>query len=346
MRYGSSRLLFALLSSAVPLLSLNEVRGAPASNKKHVRIAVIGSTPPSVDAKLPDKQVVKRVIDFWRGRLRQVLPDKPDLIVIPECSDRPSGWGGERLRRYYKGRGHTVERFFSEVARKNHCYVVYPAVRRLEDGKWYNTSTLIDRNGKVVGRYKKNFPTIGEIENGIRPGTEAVVLPCDFGRVGFAICFDLNFDELLRRYAVLRPDLIVFCSMYHGGLRQAQWAYACRAHFVGAIMRSCPSQIRDPLGRVLASTTNYFDFAVTEINLDCALAHLDYNWSRLRRLKEKYGPQVRISDPGFVGSVLITSEHPTLTVEDMLQEFAIEKLDHYLDRAREVRKRALKESDT
>jgi len=77
--------------------------------------------------------------------------------------------------------------------------------------------------------------TLPETESGILYGREAPVFDCDFGRVAFAICFDLNFDELRLKYVKAKPDLIVFSSVYHGGLMQAYWAYSCRAHFIGAV---------------------------------------------------------------------------------------------------------------
>jgi hypothetical protein len=63
------------------------------------------------------------------------------------------------------------------------------------------------------------------------------------------------------------------------------------------------------------------------------LAHLDYNWERLRKLKAKYGPKVTISDPGCLGSVLISGEHETIGVDEMIKEFEIELLDDYFARA-------------
>ena len=298
------------------------------TKKSIVTIATIGSGPPSVAADAEPQAIVDRMIAHWRGRFAQVLPDKPDLIVVPEVCDRPPGFKDERLRRYYQVRGNQIRDFFAEVARQNNCYVVYSANRLMRDGTRRNSSILIDRKGNVAGIYNKNHPTIGEIDGGILCGKDAPVIECDFGRVAMAICFDLNFDELRLKYAAAKPDLILFSSMYHGGLMQAYWAYSCRCHFVGAIAgRGTFSEIRNPLGQVVASTTNYFDYAVATVNLDCALVHLDYNWDRLRKLKAKYGPKVAISDPGCLGAVLITSEHESKTTDDMIQEFSIERLD-------------------
>ena len=67
------------------------------------------------------------------------------------------------------------------------------------------------------------------------------------------------------------------------------------------------------------------------------LAHLDFNWAKLRALKEKYGEKVTISDPGEVGSVLLTSEHETIGIDEMVKEFEITLLDEYLDNSRAYR---------
>jgi len=305
-----------------------------ARKKSYVKIATLGPRSISVGSSVSPQKSVDKMIAHWRSRFAQVLPDKPDLIVVPEACDRPSGLSQEKLPEYYKVRKNQVQNYFAQVARENHCYMVYSAYRLMPAGSKRNSSVLIDRQGQIVGVYNKNHPTIGEIEKGVLCGKEAPVFETDFGRVAFAICFDLNFDELRLKYVKAKPDLIIFSSMYHGGMMQAYWAYSCRCHFVGAIAgKDTPSQIRDPLGRVVASTTNYFDYAVAAVNLDCTLAHLDYNWSRLRNVKSKYGPKVNITDPGFLGSVLISSEHEKITVDEMVQEFKIELLDDYFARA-------------
>jgi len=298
-----------------------------------VKIATLGPRPLNVGGSVKPQEAVNRVIAHWKGRFAQVLPDRPDLIVVPEACDRPSGFSGEKRLEYYRVRKDQVQKFFAKVARENKCYMVYSAAREMEDGTWRNSSVLIDRVGKVTGIYNKNHVVIEETtKSGILCGRDAPVIECDFGRVAFAICFDLNFDELRLKYVKAKPDLLIFSSMYHGGLMQSYWAYSCRSHFVGAIA-GLPCEIRSPLGRVIASNTNYFDYAVATVNLDCRLAHLDYNWGRLRAMKAKYGPKVKITDPGYLGSVLITSEHDTISVDEMIGEFEIELLDDYMARA-------------
>jgi predicted amidohydrolase len=278
------------------------------------------------------------MIGFWQDQLQQVLPDKPDLIVLPEACDRPRGLNMEEQIKYFEVRKNQVLNYFRSVAKKNQCYIAFGTKRQIEDGSWRNSCIILNREGEIEGIYNKNFPTIGELEAGIKAGNTAPVFNLDFGTVGCAICFDLNFVELLRKYQETKPDIIIFPSMYHGGLVQSYWAYTTRAFFVSAGgFREFPSEIRNPLGDVIATTTNYFDFAVTTINLDYRLVHLDYNWNKLRALKQKYGSSVTIYDPGKVGSVLITSEHDDISADEMVREFDIELLDDYFERARAIR---------
>ncbi|MEA2062798.1 MAG: carbon-nitrogen hydrolase family protein [Gemmatimonadota bacterium] len=298
-----------------------------------VRIATLGPRPFPIDANMEPRKIVEKAIEHWRYKFSQVLADRPDLIIVPEACDRPSNFPRDKRLEYYRVRKNKVRDFFVKVAKENHCYIVYSAAREIEDGTWRNSSVLIDRKGDIAGIYNKNHVVVEETtEYGILCGSDAPVFECDFGRVAFAICFDLNFDELRMKYVKAKPDLIIFSSMYHGGLMQAYWAYSCRCHFAGAVA-GLPSEIRNPLGQVIASTTNYFDYVVADVNLDCRLVHLDYNWSRLRLLKSKYGSKVTITDPGFLGAVLISSEDEEISVDEMIKEFEIELLDDYMARA-------------
>src|SRR5690606_5272866 len=113
-------------------------------------------------------------------------------------------------------------------------YIAFGSIHKTKAGL-RNSLILLDRKGKLAGTYNKNFPTIYEMDAGIIPGKEVSVIQCDFGKVALAICFDLNFDELRLQYAKAKPDIVLFSSVYHGGLMQGAWAYSCRSYFVSAI---------------------------------------------------------------------------------------------------------------
>ncbi|MEQ4486492.1 carbon-nitrogen hydrolase family protein [Cohnella silvisoli] len=288
-----------------------------------------------VESEADVEASIQQIERYLTQRIGQVLPDQPDLIVLPECCDMPSGLAEDALQNYYRARGERIRDALSLIAKQNSCYIAYPSIRLDSDDKWWNSVQLLDRNGDVAGVYNKNHPVIIEIdENQIQCGKETPVIECDFGRVAFAICFDLNFDELRLKYVRENPDLILFPSMFHGGFMQQYWAYSCRAHFVGAIAGGLPSSIVSPVGQVVSSTSSYYDFVSATINLDCAVVHLDYNRGKLEAIRQKYGKKVRVTDPGYVGSVLLSSETEEFSTEDLVREFEIEKLDDYMARSR------------
>jgi len=329
------------LTAKIQYPKILDVNRNLSKKKSCVKIATIAASPLTIDPKTRPQKVVDKIIAHWRKKFAQVLPDKPDLIVVPEACDRPAGFSLDKRLKYYRVRKNHVRDYFASVAKENNCYIVYSAARQTEDGSWRNSSIMLDRKGRIAGIYNKNHLVIKEnTQAGILYGEDAPVIDCDFGRVAFAICFDLNFDELRTKYVKAKPDLIIFNSMYHGGLMQPYWAYSCRSHFVAAVAGQ-PSQIYNPLGQVITSTTNYFDFAVATVNLDCRLAHLDHNWDRLKAMKIKYGPQVKITDPGRLGAVLISSQSEDVTVDEMIKEFKIELLDDYMKRSLNHRHQSL-----
>lgn len=282
---------------------------------------------------LPPEEAVNKMMDFWAKQLDQVLPDMPDLIVLPEACDRYEDMNIDDRAKYYTARGDRMLKFFSGKAKENNCYIAYSAAFQVSDGTFRNCTQLIDREGEVAGIYSKNHVVIEETtQYGILCGKNADLIETDFGTVACAICFDLNFNELRLKYVAKKPDLILFSSMYHGGLMQAYWAYSCRAHFVGSV-NNLPSAIISPSGETLAETTNYFHHVTHTVNLDCKLVHLDYNWEKITAAKEKYGRGFTMKDPGYLGSVLLTSELEDVTIEDIIEEFEIEVLDDYMERA-------------
>jgi predicted amidohydrolase len=308
---------------------------------RSVTISCVSGIPIKSGEEEPISQVLGKVIDAWALSLDEVLSDKPDLIILPELSDRPDRrfLSLDRQKEFLAYRGDEVLKFLQQIAKANRANIVYPTYFLDENNKLRNSSLVINRDGELIGSYHKNHLVIEEHEKlGISYADEPVVLDLDFGRVGLAICFDLNFEELLQKYRKLRPELLVFSSEYHGGMMQNYWAYSLRAYFAGSIRPPALSGIVSPLGETLAHSTNYFNYVTEQINLDYFVIHLDGHWDKLRKMKDKYGPKVKIHDPGNLGSVLITSECHEVSAKDIIVEFEFEELDSYLDRVRRYRR--------
>ena len=306
---------------------------------KYVKIATFHFGPTSVKGRPAGMSMVERVWNHLRAHIERAMLDKPDLIVLPEVADRPSDLTLPEKMAYYEERGDAILEKLAEYAREHSVFIAYNAVRRAEDGEYRNRTTLIDREGRSIYHYDKNFPVVFEMTDyRVKPGAHASVVDCELGRVGGVICFDMNFEELRREYRALAPQLVLFSSNYHGGLARNFFAYDTRSYLVASIGCGGPGGIVNPLGVDVATVSSYEFLTVTTVNLDYAICHLDENrGAKLDALKKKYGPKVKIETPSHLGPALITSECEEMTAMDLVREFDLELLDDYLDRSRAAR---------
>lgn len=221
---------------------------------------------------------------------------------------------------------------YTDFACREKCHVA-GSLRLKEKGRIYNAIVFIDERGIPLGSYRKTFLTAGELDESFTPGKGAVVFDTKIGRLGGAICFDLNFRELRDEYVKLKPDILVFASMFHGGFVQSLWALECRSFFVSALP-FLGGGILDPLGAPLSISDCYNKTARAEINLDRAIVHLDFNRDKFGDIERKYGHEVRIQIPPNIGPAIIYSNSNTRSADDIVREYGLELLDDYFLRMR------------
>ena len=313
--------------------------------RRPVKVSIVAEempTHPGPDC--PDD--VRAMIDYWTGAMDKEVANGPDVIVLPEicdCWKRGGTVTSAFLTDWYMRRGDRILKAFSAYARQHRCYLVYATTRNRPDGKWANSSILIDRDGDVAGVYDKVYPTDGEIvstERPIVPGKGPVVVDTDFGRVGFLICFDVNFRELAHEYAKLKPDVLFFSSHFDGDFARREWARITGAWVVASANEGLPKTICDPCGGEWFREHAYFRTVTRTINTSCGVFHLDGNWPKLTALVKKYGSRIAVHDPGQVGTVLLTAETPELSVPALAKEAGLEYATDYFARSKALREKA------
>lgn len=159
------------------------------------------------------KQSVEAYIS---AELEKALPHGPDLFVFPEMCGLAPGMAMERYLSFIRQQGRAIEDYVSRKAQELGIWIAYSAVRCTAAGGIRNGCMLFDRSGRMAAVYDKNYLTQGELELGMEPGEGPVVHDCELGRIGFAICFDLNYLELAQQYRRLGVELILFPSLFQG----------------------------------------------------------------------------------------------------------------------------------
>lgn len=223
---------------------------------------------------------------------------------------------------------------YQQLAQRCQCTVA-GSIKLEEAGKIYNALVYLDRDGKILGDYRKTYTTQGELDMGVTPGPGATVVETPAGRLGGAICFDLNFDDLRDAYRPLQPDVLCFSSMFHGGHLQQNWAYQCRCFFAGAC-KDNTSDILDPHGRILNSTNYYNRIAWARVNLDRFIMHQDGNNTRFADIRRKYGNQILIDVAPGLGTAILYSCDARMSAYDVAREFGLVSIDAYFAASRRL----------
>jgi len=177
-------------------VSLNET-SAPAA--RQVKIASVNHRPRGTKTSEQNLQQFAKFID-------EAGAQHADIICLPEgvtvC--------GTKLT--YAAAAEPIPgsstSFLGQCAARNKAYVVAGIYER--DGRGvFNTSVLIGRDGKLIGKYRKVCLPREEIDGGITPGTEYPVFDTDFGRVGMMICWDVHFPEVARELSARGAEMIL-----------------------------------------------------------------------------------------------------------------------------------------
>lgn len=159
--------------------------------KDIVRVVLIQGKPYS---ELHDPRNVGHAIKLLDGCRGEDL----DVACLPEYFP----WTGEEI--------------LAEAARKLRCYIVAGLVEDLGD-KRFNTATLFDRGGSIVGRQRKAYPgTMERGHFGIAPGDgNFKVFSTDFGKIGIPVAIDFwGQPEAARTLTDKGAELIINQSTF------------------------------------------------------------------------------------------------------------------------------------
>lgn len=131
--------------------------------------------------------------------------ENPDLICLTEVITS-MGTGRSAYETAEPIPGPTTY-LLGEKARQLRSYVVASIHERAAEGV-YNTAVVIDRQGNVMGKYRKTHIPTAEAEGGVLSGETYPVFDLDFGRLGVLICWDCFFPEPARILALKGAQLI------------------------------------------------------------------------------------------------------------------------------------------
>jgi beta-ureidopropionase len=268
---------------------------------------------------------VKRAI----GILQAAARFQPDLVLLPEtfaAAGVPSS-GFSDIAETVDG---PIAHMLGSSARDGNMNVAAGVLVK-ENGSMSNRALVFGRRGELVGTYAKMHPVGGEAASGVGPGGEPGTVDLDIGRVGMAICFDINWPSLWEELAARRVDFACWLSAYDGGFPLRSYAWQHQYPIISSVL-SYHARLYDITGEEVTLTSRWQRLGYLELNLDRELFHTDGQVQKLIEVQSRYGTAVRLKT--FTEEHLFTLEsvEPGLSVQDIAAEFQLEPYRSYIRR--------------
>jgi len=174
-----------------------------------------------------------------------------DLIVLPELW--PVGYFDFAA---YRKRaeplfGETFG-FITRAAQRLKAFILGGSFIETDGGGLYNTAILLDREGQLLGTYRKRhlLSYRSQEREILTPGRDSLVVSTEIGTLGVAICYDLRFPELFREMAAEGAEIFLVPAAWPIARMEA-WEALTRARAVEnqAFLLGCNATGMKLLGR-------------------------------------------------------------------------------------------------
>jgi predicted amidohydrolase/ribosomal protein S18 acetylase RimI-like enzyme len=121
----------------------------------------------------------------------------PELLTNQLLSLVPAARPELAARRLHEFTGEYV-RLFGTLAMRHNVNILAGTHLVVEDETLYNVAYVFHRDGRIDKRYKIHITPSEQRWWGVSPGSEVTAVDTDCGRIGIAICYDVEFPEMIR----------------------------------------------------------------------------------------------------------------------------------------------------
>jgi len=195
-------------------------------------------------------QIKKKMLDKHVGLIEKAGRKDVRILCLQEIFCGPYFCAEQDIKWYDTAEpvpGPTTK-LMQRLAKKYRMVLVAPIYETPETGVYYNTAVVIDADGSILGKYRKNHiphcaPGFWE-KFYFKPGNLGYpVFRTRYARVGAYICYDRHFPDGARILGLRGAEVVFNPSATVAGLSEHLWKLEQPAHavanqyFIGAINR-------------------------------------------------------------------------------------------------------------
>jgi beta-ureidopropionase len=309
------------------------------SNKENRLPREVWAAAISLKGLWPAQTIAKRMKDITK-RMESVYAFEPDIICLPETVN--ISWVNEIKTLDEIAEDETtpgpITSMMAEIAKKQNCYITCPIVTK-KDGHYYDSSILINRQGKIDGIFHKVHPTEDEIipqkyfkGGGMTPGTlHPPVFKTDFGTIGLQICYDAAWYDGWKSLKRDGAEMVLFSSQgpYGNVLNNHAWMN----HYNIVSSTGEDARIIDITGDVIAADGEFARWVCAPVNLEKAFLEIWPQVNKFDAIQKKYKRKIRIKILHLENWATIESLDPEIKVRDILKEYDLPSFDEQIDEA-------------
>lgn len=201
-----------------------------------------------------------------------VTKTKVDIVALPECFNSP--YGVQYFKEYAESipTGET-SKMLSELSKLYNVYIIGGTIPEIDQENIYNTCTIWNPQGNLIGKYRKmhlfdiDIPgkiTFKESEI-LKAGNNLFTFDVNNIKIGVGICYDIRFPEQAILYRKKGCEFLVYPAAFNTTTGPLHWELLQKARAVDNQLFVCTispargtkgyiawghSQITDPWGAV------------------------------------------------------------------------------------------------
>ncbi|XP_055905572.1 omega-amidase NIT2-like [Eupeodes corollae] len=236
------------------------------------------------------KDKVANVQNALKKITQVVNESKPRIVALSECFNCP--YGTNYFREYSETipDGYTCKAL-SESAKQHGIYIIGGTIPEMgENDAIYNTCTIWDPKGNLIGKHRKVHLFDIDIPGGIRfkesetlsAGNKFTIVEFDGHKVGIGICYDIRFEEMARIYRNNGCEMLIYPAAFNMTTGPMHWELLQRSRandnqlYVASISPSRDetagyvayghSMVVDPWAKILASAKEKEEVVIADLD--------------------------------------------------------------------------------
>lgn len=228
-----------------------------------------------------DRAVVEPNLERLELKSSEAAKAGARLLVCPELYLTGYNVDSPAMARLAEAAGGASAKRVADIAKTNGIAILYGYAER--DGETvYNSTQLIDSKGNALANYRKSH-LFGELENrSFKPGETLVRTELEGVPVGLLICYDVEFPEPMRAYALAGAAMVLVPTALtkphdfvahtlvpaRGWENQLFVVYADRCGSEGKMEYCGLSTIAGPDGKIIAQAGESEALLIADLDLE------------------------------------------------------------------------------